>query len=179
MVLYKRVLYNIPGMLNNTLLYNITCYITQVDAVYCSWYVHAVLCNICECYITPLVLHKYLNSYITGYILCCITSFATCAFQSSALSSWIQQSGTPCLHLLLDLIGFPGRILFFSVVQLWLGTLTGWAPVSAAQSHTAISAPTRLRKSAIILNSTKKSYQRNNSAEKSSRVHWHQQLYGP
>jgi hypothetical protein len=33
--------------------------------------------------------------------------------------------------------------------------------------------------SARILNSTEESYQRNNSADQSSRVHWHQQLYGP
>ena len=46
----------------------------------------------------------------------------------------IQQLGTCSLYLLLNLTGFPQRICSFSVVQLFLGTLTGWTFVSATQS---------------------------------------------
>jgi hypothetical protein len=52
------------------MLYNLKCYIMYVSVVS-----------------HPLWCITYPNSYITGYITCCITSFATYALQSSALSS--------------------------------------------------------------------------------------------
>ncbi len=61
------------------MLYNMWCYIRYVSVLSHHWW-----------YIT------FPNDYITGYITCYKKSFATCAFQSSALSSLAGLSSSQC-----------------------------------------------------------------------------------
>ena len=150
--------------------------------------------NICECYNTviphPWCYITYLNSYITDYITCYKTSFAQ--FCNMCLLTIIS---TDSCTVIMD-SGFSNQVLpaftcflislvfqrgnCFSVLS--SSDLGYFHRLGTCRCSTELQQQFQHHlgwEKARILDSTKQSYQQNNSANQSSRVHWHQQLYWP